>query len=244
MDTALVAAKSIVEKGNFTIEKNYLTGKEMPVITKGRTFGNAVGTADYRADGTITHLWCMMPPEKQKFCDARNNNWFEDKLVFPENPFKRGDLVRICGTSVVGVVEAVPDSKEKFEERMEKGNLSFDFCAPCDLMVEFLSEDGQFRHDYPCIFELEKHVCREKNDVLNLASKLLKGETSLEYFLVFYDSNKEEIAQNGIRFPLLKQRYGTLGFSRIRRCKMPLLGLCKDAKLVERGRKRKCKQKQ
>ena len=113
---------------------------------------------------------------------------FYDFIEVP-NPFERGDIVRFVGTEDYGIVDT---SQEWWKRELVKYKNSerhwkdWNF-SDVQIRVEFLCEDGTFRHEHINPLRLERYQPEEDRDKCSTMDKLLlqashicRGEGSLE----------------------------------------------------------------
>lgn len=153
--------------------------------------------AEYTTDGTLTECTSHTEGISFSICGEQANR-FEEAYIPLENPFKPGDIVRMIGNSTPAVVEYTQAQWDEKVKRMHKFS-SYDNTR---LPVLALYEDGVMCQTIWYILSLEKIDTWEDPlewNVLQSASKLIKGEGTLEDFLYYYheniDQRKEEPRQ-------------------------------------------------
>lgn len=157
------------------------------------------GQARYTKDGVL--LECAYYTEGISFSHLHPSR-FEDAYIPLQNPFELGDIVKIVGDSRPAIVEVSQEDWKRALERNTNGSReippSYDNIS---LTVEFL-DGGEMYHGHLPILWLEKIDQWDDKlewDVLQEASRLMKGTGSLENFLYYYHQNldrkKGEMAQ-------------------------------------------------
>lgn len=122
---------------------------------------------------------------------------FEDAYIPLQSPFEIGDIVRISGDSRPAIVQVSQEEWQRSLERNTNGSRTFPpaFSNTC-LTVEFLDDSGGMCHGHPYILSLEKIDQWEDElewDLLQSASRLIRGEGALDDFLYCYHQNQERI---------------------------------------------------
>lgn len=154
----------------------------------------AEGRAWYTKDGEMLH--CASFPYMlgiSRDLDCGGSARFEDAYIPLQNPFERGDIVRIAGDSRPAIVQ---ESREQWDSLVERNLKGPYICYPtfednC-LRVEFLGEDGEMFHEHPHILSLEKIDHWEDElewELLQAASRLINGEGEMDDFLYYYHKN-------------------------------------------------------
>ena len=159
------------------------------------------GQARYTKDGVFLECECYTEETSISFSHPYQSR-FEDAYIPLQNPFELGDIVKIAGDSRPAIVEVSQEDWKSALERNTNGSReippSYDNIS---LTVEFL-DGGEMYHGHPPILWLEKIDQWDDKlewDVLQEASRLMKGTGSLENFLYYYHQNldrkKGEMAQ-------------------------------------------------
>jgi len=151
------------------------------------------GRLRYNAEGKLisADFWEQQEEEKET---GQVIGCFEDIFLSVPSPFRRGDVVSLIGSNRVGVVETDSREREEFVRKAQAKGVAFDWFDAA-LTVCFLTEDGRFSHDHinPIWLEYATKQQQEGNEeVLKMASLLLKGEADLDSFLVLYHHNLDE----------------------------------------------------
>ena len=159
------------------------------------------GQAQYTKGGVLLECACYTEETSINFSHPYQSR-FEDAYIPLQNPFELGDIVKIAGDSRPAIVEVSQEDWKSALERNTNGSReippSYDNIS---LTVEFLDGGGMY-HGHPPILWLEKIDQWDDKlewDVLQEASRLMKGTGSLENFLYYYHQNldrkKGEMAQ-------------------------------------------------
>ena len=148
--------------------------------------GSVTASLEFDKDGKAVYL-CS---------DIRDEEETEDFCEFFEvpNPFEKGDIVKLVGTEMYGIVAT---SQETWKEEMakyendERRQKHWDF-SDIQIRVEFLCEDGTFGHDHVNPLYLERYRPEEDWDKSSPMDKLLlqascvhRGKGSLEDLYIF-----------------------------------------------------------
>jgi len=149
--------------------------------------------AKYTKDGVLLSCDCYTEENLISLLHPYPSR-FEDAYVPLQSPFERGDIVRIEGDSRPAIVLVSQAEWKRNLERCanELESALFPSYGNTSLTVEFLDDDGQMYHEHPCILSLEKidHWDDELEwELLQAASRLVKGDGSLDDFLCSYHQN-------------------------------------------------------
>lgn len=151
----------------------------------------AGGQAKYTKGGVLLECECYTEETSISFSHPHPSR-FEDAYIPLQNPFELGDIVKIVGDSRPAIVEVSQEAWKRAIERNTNGSReippSYDNIS---LTVEFL-DGGEMYHGHPPILWLEKIDQWDDKlewDVLQEASRLMKGTGSLENFLYYYHQN-------------------------------------------------------
>lgn len=159
------------------------------------------GQAQYTKGGVLLECACYTEETSINFSHPYQSR-FEDAYIPLQSPFELGDIVKIAGDSRPAIVEVSQEDWKRALERNTNGSReippSYDNIS---LTVEFL-DGGEMYHGHLPILWLEKIDQWDDKlewDVLQEASRLMKGTGSLENFLYYYHQNldrkKGEMAQ-------------------------------------------------
>lgn len=159
------------------------------------------GQARYTKGGVLLECECYAEETSISFSHLHPSR-FEDAYIPLQNPFELGDIVKMAGDSRPAIVEVSQEAWKRALERNTNGSReippSYDNIS---LTVEFL-DGGEIYHGHLPILWLEKIDQWDDKlewDVLQEASRLMKGTGSLESFLYHYHQNldrkKGEMAQ-------------------------------------------------
>lgn len=186
-----------VEYGKQECEENFRVIKEIldDQVDSGADERTLLGgEAGYRKDGTLVFCSCYNSREYDVvLLNTVRSDGFEEAYIPVLNPFEYGDIVRIRDGSRLAIVVT---SQQQWNERCERRKCSD---MPLNyylntLTVEFLHPDGEFCHDHPDIFDLEK--VEEWEDeaewkLMQSISALMKGEGWIESVFKNYRNNRE-----------------------------------------------------
>lgn len=151
------------------------------------------GQACYTKDGVLIDCGCYSEKISISFSHSDPDN-FEDAYIPLQSPFELGDIVRVAGDSRPAIVQV---SQAKWQQDLKRNTdgsrrfpPSFDNAS---ITVEFL-DNGEMYHGHPNILLLEK--LDEWNDelewdLLQSASRLIRGEGAIDEFLYYYHQNLE-----------------------------------------------------
>lgn len=149
------------------------------------------GQAQYTKGGVLLECACYTEETSISFSHPHQSR-FEDAYIPLQNPFELGDIVKIVGDSRPAIVEVSQEDWKRSLERNTNGSReippSYDNIS---LTVEFL-DGGEMYHGHPPILWLEKIDQWDDKlewDVLQEASRLMKGTGSLENFRYYYHQN-------------------------------------------------------
>lgn len=184
--------------GNFKVEKEAFGDKLDGCRAGDDPDGTDMmgGCAWYTKDGML--LDCECYPCTSEICIRFSHgdpSRFEDAYIPLQSPFEIGDIVRVAGDSRPAIVQV---SQEEWKRGLERNTDGSRTIPPAydntRLTVEFLDEDGEMYHGHPYILSLERIGQWEDGlewDLLQSASRLIKGEGALDDFLYFYHQNLE-----------------------------------------------------
>lgn len=151
----------------------------------------AGGQAQYTKGGVLLECACYTEETSISFSHPYQSR-FEDAYIPLQTPFELGDIVKMAGDSRPAIVEISQEDWKRAIERNTNGSReippSYDNIS---LTVEFL-DGGEMYHGHPPILWLEKIDQWDDKlewDVLQEASRLMKGTGSLEDFLYYYHQN-------------------------------------------------------
>lgn len=149
------------------------------------------GQAQFTKDGVLLECDCFTERIRFSFSHPYPSR-FEDAYIPLQSPFELGDIVRIAGDSRPAIVQV---SQEEWKRNLERNTGGLRKTPPSydniRLTVEFL-DGGKMYHGHPPILLLEK-IDRwddeSELDLLQAASRLVKGDGSLDAFLYCYHRN-------------------------------------------------------
>lgn len=163
--------------------------------------GHSVGSCSYDAEGTLLYHWTEEIGEQER---NKVDDWgafrFEHRYIAFPNPFERGDLVRCTNRAdVIGVVETSQADWIEWEKQAREQNLKLDY-YDASITVEFPMDRGTFSHDHiPPIYlekiELGDLEGDERKEILEAASHMLIGKTSLDWFTTVCENYKEKMSE-------------------------------------------------
>lgn len=152
--------------------------------------GEPISEFCFNADGEFQLFWSSeMSAEEEKKVDDWGEKRFEHRFAVLPNPFERGDIVYIADDcDSIGIVETSQAEWKDFLKRVEERSLPVDF-IDASVTVEFLHLDGSFSHNHIAPIFLEKAELDKDDErlpLLNAASRLVRGEGSLDEFLYLH----------------------------------------------------------
>lgn len=173
----------------FAIQKHLFRDAASPVSGESEPSAHGLLAAfRYGADGILQDFWsCELPQEQTaQLCGVQR---FEERFAALPNPFQRGDIVHLVDCpDTPGVVETSREEWDKLVADARAGRRDLDrFDAT--LQVELLYSDGTFGHDHISPLRLERvteEPDKAQKPLLEVASGLLTGHTSLDFFLEEY----------------------------------------------------------
>ena len=201
LDAAIAYGKDH-SKETFQIRKESFTDKfDGSAVNNDSDKMYVGGQAQYTKGGVLLECACYTEETSISFSHPYQSR-FEDAYIPLQNPFELGDIVKIVGDSRPAIVEVSQEDWKRSLERNTNGSReippSYDNIS---LTVEFL-DGGEMYHGHLPILWLEKIDQWDDKlewDVLQEASRLVKGTGSLENFLYYYHQNldrkKGEMAQ-------------------------------------------------
>ena len=159
------------------------------------------GQARYTKDGVFLECECYTEETSISFSHPYQSR-FEDAYIPLQNPFELGDIVKMAGDSRPAIVEVSQEAWKRALERNTNGSReippSYDNIS---LTVEFLDGVEMYHGHLPILWleKIDQWDDKLEWDVLQEASRLMKGTGSLENFLYYYHQNldrkKGEMAQ-------------------------------------------------
>lgn len=191
LDAAITYGKDH-SKETFQIRKEFFTDKFDGSAANNDSDKMYVGgQAQYTKGGVLLECACYTEETSISFSHPYQSR-FEDAYIPLQNPFELGDIVKMAGDSRTAIVEVSQEDWKRTLERNTNGSReippSYDNIS---LTVEFL-DGGEMYHGHPPILWLEKIDQWDDKlewDVLQAASRLMKGTGSLESFLYHYHRN-------------------------------------------------------
>lgn len=196
-DAQIAKGYGMVKKTSFQIGKypilkeEGMQGNSIDVGKKNYN-GSAVAEYSYDCNGNITNYWSSELPDD---VHSLKEECFENRFIHIPNPFQRGDVVRQIGKQEYGIVETSQSEWEEFLEQIRVNDLGVDW-FDSSITVSFLLEDGKFSHMHINPIFLEKAEPEDldpQKELLAMASGILRGESSLDYFLSVYDEYKQKL---------------------------------------------------
>lgn len=193
---AAVAYGREESQGTFKVEKEIFWDKLGGCRTDDEPDGVDImgGCAWYTKDGELLDCeYYSFATEISISFSYGDPSRFEDAYVPLQSPFEIGDIVRIVGDTRPAIVEV---SQEQWRHSLEWNTKGERTISPAysntSLTVEFLDENGEMYHGHPSLLSLEKiDQWEDKQEwhLLQAASRLIKGEGSLDEFLYNYHQN-------------------------------------------------------
>lgn len=181
--------KTLTAAINFanTLNKEYNIYKRR-VYTDDTPIKDELGTASYNAMGELMSCWCK-DVQNEKIDSIEWNNRFEGAYLSMPFPFRKGEIVRRISTGDVGIVMG-PKSDEEMEEHHKRViNIYHGDFSDTAITVEFLDDSKEkpvFWHGHimPSDLEYYEEKQERRKELLRVASNLIKGCGSLEYFQI------------------------------------------------------------
>ena len=198
--TTFEMAKLTAEKfaRKYIITKSKLYNKEME--PENGDINPEIGAIAFNAAGELDYFWSEAVAKKEWAANRieRKSRFEEHYIPFP-HPFHRGDIVKNLLTEEVGIIADIPVLEE--DDINDDNNGLLDhllFCkdySDASIRIEFLLEDGQFRHDHvlPIYLEyanLDEQDCRRQ--LMESARDLMLGEGSIELFQMYSRMQSED----------------------------------------------------
>lgn len=149
------------------------------------------GQARYTKDGVFLECECYTEETSISFSHPYQSR-FEDAYIPLQNPFELGDIVKMAGDSRPAIVEVSQEAWKRALERNTNGSReippSYDNIS---LTVEFLDGVEMYHGHLPILWleKIDQWDDKLEWDVLQAASRLMKGTGSLESFLYYYHRN-------------------------------------------------------
>lgn len=191
IDAAVAYGKENCEE-TFKISKAILEDKINPNEAENILLG---GDAVMKKDGTLIYCNCYNSKEVEVvLINSIEPSGFEEAYVSVQNPFEYGDIVRIEGDADSRPAIVVTSQKhwKEIKERQKQSKFPKNYYSNT-LTVEYLYSDGEFSHEHPDIFSLEKleYWDNEKEwKLLQAISNLMKGDGWIEEVFDKYSVNK------------------------------------------------------
>ena len=191
--TTFEAAKRTAEKfaRKYIITKSKLYDKEME--PENGDINPEVGAIAFDATGELDYFWSEAVAQKEWAANRieRKSRFEEHYISFP-HPFQRGDIVKNVLTDEVGIIADIPvfekddinDENNGLLDRL----LSYRDYFDASTRIEFLMEDGQFRHEHVLPIYLEYADLDEQDSrkqLMESARDLMLGEGSIELFQMY-----------------------------------------------------------
>lgn len=173
----------------FAVQKHRFRDAASPVSGEGEPPAQGLlATFRYGADGTLQVFWSCEPPQEPPH-GLPGSQRFEERFAALPNPFRRGDIVRpVDCPDTLGVVETSREEWDQLVADARTGCRDLD-CFDATLQVELLHSDGTFGHDHISPLRLERVTGEPEGaqkTLLEIASGLLTGQVSLDFFLEKY----------------------------------------------------------
>lgn len=191
--TTFEAAKLTAEKfaRKYIITKSKLYDKEME--PENEDINPEVGAVAFNATGELDYFWSEAVAQKEWTANRieRKSRFEEHYISFP-HPFQRGDIVKNVLTDEVGIIADIPVLEE--DDINDDNNGLLDRLLSCrdysdaSIRIEFLMEDGQFRHEHVLPIYLEYADLDEQDSrkqLMESARDLMLGEGSIELFQMY-----------------------------------------------------------
>lgn len=118
-------------------------------------FGDDIAGCDYDAQGNPLCCWSFEIPEEEKKTIDWGYGRFEWRFIEFPNPFDLGDIVRVVGSDIIGVVSTSQKMWHEYLHRIKERSLMVDF-SDASLVVEYLPEEGEVSHIHIQPVYLEK----------------------------------------------------------------------------------------
>lgn len=191
--TTFEAAKLTAEKfaRKYIITKSKMYDKEME--PENGEINPEVGAIAFDATGELDYFWSEAVAKKEWAANRieRKSRFEEHYISFP-HPFQRGDIVKNVLTDEVGIIADIPvfekddinDENNGLLDRL----LSYRDYFDASIRIEFLMEDGQFRHEHVLPIYLEYADLDEQDSrkqLMESARDLMLGEGSIELFQMY-----------------------------------------------------------
>lgn len=191
--TTFEAAKRTAEKfaKKYIITKSKLYDKEME--PENGDINPEVGAIAFDATGELDYFWSEAVAQKEWAANRieRKSRFEEHYISFP-HPFQRGDIVKNVLTDEVGIIADIPALEEDDINDDNNGLLdrllSYRDYTDASIRIEFLMEDGQFRHEHVLPIYLEYADLDEQDSrkqLMESARDLMLGEGSIELFQMY-----------------------------------------------------------
>lgn len=197
----------------FTVKKYQIVGMREPLVKSAlrrnpRLFsgkpvqerpyeGAPVSEFSYDADGSLVRYWSDEISDEER---GRVDDWgasrFENRFFPLPNPFELGDIVRMADEpDSLGIVETSQKDWAEWMLRVQERQLPLDYYDSF-IRVEFLTEQGTFRHSHIPPIDLERAALDKtdpRKELLEAGSRMLTGQISLERFSCAYHAYQEEL---------------------------------------------------
>lgn len=191
--TTFEMAKLTAEKftRKYIITKSKLYDKEMEPENGG--INPEVGAIAFDVTGELDYFWSEAVSQKEWAANRiERKSRFEERYISFPHPFQRGDIVKNVLTDEVGIIADIPvfeeddinDDNNELWDRL----LSYRDYTDASIRIEFLMEDGQFRHEHVLPIYLEYANLDEQDrrkQLMESARDLLMGEGSIELFQMY-----------------------------------------------------------
>lgn len=191
--TTFEAAKLTAEKfaRKYIITKSKLYDKEME--PENEDINPEAGAVAFDATGELDYFWSEAVAQKEWAANRieRKSRFEEHYISFP-HPFQRGDIVKNVLTDEVGIIADIPALEE--DDIKDDNNGLLDRLLSCrdysdaSIRIEFLMDDGQFRHEHVLPIYLEYADLDEQDSrkqLMESARDLMLGKGSIELFQMY-----------------------------------------------------------
>lgn len=152
-----------------------------------------LGTANYNAMDELMSCWCK-DIQNEKIDSDEWKNRFEGSYLSMPFPLRKGEIVRRISTGDIGIVMGPASDEEMKEYHKRVINVYHSDFSDTSITVEFLDDSGKkslFWHDHilPSDLEYYEEEQEGRRELLRVASNLIKGNGSIEYFQIVCEKN-------------------------------------------------------
>jgi hypothetical protein len=125
---------------------------------------------------------------------------FKNAFIYMPNPFERGDIVRtIADRDAHGFIAESREAVEKYHKMVREGRFEEVDFIDSGMTVDFIEDNGSICHSHINPAFLERYEPDKTDDdyqLLTAGRALLKGETTLDWFLTCYEEFKKKVQSN------------------------------------------------